>query len=226
MLKDFALEDPDLDPADAVSRFGFGRSVIDIGAQRMQRHAAFAVPLGAGDLSTTETARAVDADAFGAETHRRLNGALHGAAESNAAFKLLSDRLRDQIGVDLRLAHFNDVEMRFGRGELGKLAAKLFDVGALLADDDARTRRVDRHAALFVRALDHDFRDGGLLEFLHQVVADLQILVKQFTVLAGVRVPARIPGAVDAEAKADRIDFLAHYAASPASSCSRTTIVR
>ena len=32
----------------------------------------------------------------------------------------------------------------------------LIDVGALLADHDAGTRRVNRHAALLVRALDHD----------------------------------------------------------------------
>ena len=69
-------------------------------------------------------------------------------------------------------------------------------------------------------------RDRSLLELLHQVLADLDVFVQQLAVLAGVRVPARIPGTVDAEAKTDRIDFLAHYAASPFSSTSRTTIVR
>src|SRR5690606_10865910 len=117
-------------------------------------------------------------------------------------------------------------EMRLGLRHLGQLAAQLLDVGALLADDEARTRGVDGHAALLVRALDDDLRDGGLLQLLLEIFADLQILVQQLAVLAGVGVPARIPGAVDAEAEPDRIDFLAHYAASPCSSTSRTTIVR
>src|SRR4051794_1720623 len=81
VLEDFALEHPDLDAADAVSRMRFGRAVVDIGAQRMQRHAALAVPFHACNLGAAETAGAVDADAFGAQAHGRLNGTLHGAAE-------------------------------------------------------------------------------------------------------------------------------------------------
>ena len=94
--------------------------------------------------------------------------------------------------------------------ELRDLLAQLVDIGALLADDDARTSRVDIDAALLVRALDHDLRDRGLLEAFHQRLADLHVLVQQLAVLGLVGVPARVPGAVDAEAQADRIDFLSH----------------
>src|SRR5690606_1780659 len=79
--------------------------------------------------------------------------------------------------------------------------------------------------ALLVRALDHDLRDSSLLELLLEILADLEILVQQPAVLTGVRIPARIPGAVDTETQTDRVDFLAHYAAST-SSTSRTTMVR
>jgi hypothetical protein len=106
-----------------------------------------------------------------------------------------------------RLAHFNDVQVRFRLGHLGQLLAQLLDVGALLADDQARTGGVDRDAALLVRTLDHHLGNRRLLELLHQVVADLDVFVQQLAVFAGVRVPARIPGAVDAEAQTDRIDF-------------------
>jgi hypothetical protein len=94
VLKDFALEDPDLDADDAVGRLGFGRAVVDVGAQRVQRHAAFAVPFGAGDVGAAETAADVDADAAGAHADRRLHGALHGAAERHAALELLGNALR------------------------------------------------------------------------------------------------------------------------------------
>src|SRR4030081_3237917 len=82
VLEDFAFEDPDLDAAGA-ERGERGRdAIVDIGAQRMQRHAAFAIPFHARDFGAAETARAVDTDAFGAKTHRRLHRALHGAAKT------------------------------------------------------------------------------------------------------------------------------------------------
>src|SRR5215470_13987495 len=50
----FALEDPDLDADDAVSRLGFGEAVIDVGTQRMQGYPTLAVPLGACDLDAVQ----------------------------------------------------------------------------------------------------------------------------------------------------------------------------
>ncbi|CVI17715.1 hypothetical protein AGR1A_Cc40379 [Agrobacterium fabacearum CFBP 5771] len=226
VLKDFALEDPDLDAADAERGFRFSCAVVDVRTQRVQRNASFTVPFGTSDFGATETATAGDLDAFGAKTHCGLNRTLHRTAESHAALELLGDRLSDESRVDFRLAHFNDVEVRFGVGHLRKLLAKLLDVRALLADDETRTSRMDRNAALLVRTLDDNLGDTGLLEFLDQVSPDLQVFMQQLAVFSGVSVPAAIPGTVDAEAEADRIDFLTHYAASPFSSTSRTTIVR
>src|SRR5437868_9139950 len=50
VAEDLALEDPHLDPAHAVGGVSGGFGIIDIAAQRVQRHAALAVPLGARDL--------------------------------------------------------------------------------------------------------------------------------------------------------------------------------
>src|SRR5688572_29914264 len=47
MAENLALEDPDLDPAHAISGVGLGLGVIDVAAQRVERNAAFAVPFGA-----------------------------------------------------------------------------------------------------------------------------------------------------------------------------------
>src|SRR5262249_17060804 len=159
-----------------------------------------------------EAAGAIDADAAGAEPHGRLHGALHGAAERDAALELLSDRFGDQLRIELGLADFHDVDHDIAVGELGDLAAQLLDVSALFADHHARTRRVNGDAALLVRALDHDFRHRRLLEFLHQRFADFHILVQERAVARLAGVPARIPGAVDAETKPDRIDLLTHVA--------------
>src|SRR6185503_21114201 len=74
VFHDLALEDPDLDPAGAVGGLRSRYAVIDIGSQRVQRHASFAVPLHACDFSTAQAAGAVDADALGTQAHRRLHG--------------------------------------------------------------------------------------------------------------------------------------------------------
>jgi hypothetical protein len=132
----------------------------------VQRHAAFAVPFGPGDFRAAETAAAVDPDALRAHAHGVLHRPLHGAAESNAALQLLGDDCRNQVRVDLRLAHFNDVEVHSLSVISPASCAQLLDVRALLADDHTRTRGVDRHAALLVRALDDDLRNAGLLAVL------------------------------------------------------------
>ncbi len=192
----------------------------------MKRNATFAIPFHTCDFSAAQTTGAVDTDTFGTKTHCRLNGTLHGATECHTAFELLSDRLSDQRSIDFRLTNFNDVEGRIGIRHFGKLLAELFDVCTLLADDDTRTSRVDRHAALLVRTLDYDFGNRSLLEFALKILTDLDVFMQQLAVFTGICVPTRIPSAVDAETKTDRINLLAHYAASPFSATSRTTMVR
>src|SRR6202007_1377538 len=88
VLEDFTLEDPDLDTAGTERRERGRNAVIDVGAQRVQRHPPLAIPFHAGDFRAAQAARAVDTDAFGTETHRRLHRALHGATECNAALEL------------------------------------------------------------------------------------------------------------------------------------------
>src|SRR4029079_14739420 len=71
-----------------------------------------------------------------------------------------------------------------------------------------------RHPALLVRALDHHLGDAGLLARGEDMLAHLQILVKQPRIFASGRIPARIPSAVDAAPEPDRIDLLSHQAGS------------
>src|SRR6202790_5014847 len=159
VLEDFALEDPDLDAAGAESGERCRDAIIDVGAQRMQRHAAFAIPLHTRDFGAAETARAVDEDTLGAQAHCRLHGALHRAAERDTALELLRNRFGDQRGVKLGLADLDDVDDDVRGRDIGNALAQLVDVGALFADHDTGTRRMDRHAALLVWTLDHDSRN-------------------------------------------------------------------
>src|SRR5204862_785695 len=57
-----AAEDPDLDADDAVGGARLGEAVVHVRAERVQRHAALAVPLPARDLRAAEPSRGLDAD--------------------------------------------------------------------------------------------------------------------------------------------------------------------
>src|SRR4029077_7677595 len=140
VLEDFALEDPDLDAAGAERGERGRNAVVDVGAQRVQGHAAFAIPFHARDFGAAETARAIDADTLGAKPHRRLHGALHGPAECDAALELLRDRFGNQRCVELWLPDLDDIDDDVAVRQLGDGLPELLDIGALLADDDARAR--------------------------------------------------------------------------------------
>src|SRR5690606_25292190 len=133
-----------------------GGPVIDVGAQRMQRHAALAIPLGARDVGAAEAAADVHPDTAGAHADRRLHGALHGTAEGHTTLELLGNALGDERSIGLGLAHLDDVDVDLAVGELLHLGAVLVDIGALLANYNARTGSVNGHPALPVRTLDDD----------------------------------------------------------------------
>ena len=57
VFHDLALEYPDLDADDPVGGHGLGPGIVDVGAQRVQRHPTFPVPLGPGDLDTARDVR-------------------------------------------------------------------------------------------------------------------------------------------------------------------------
>ena len=112
VLHDLALEDPDLDADDAVGRRAPRRS------RSRCRRAACAAARGPRDTIPCGRFRRRRAGRSTlmrmpsrAEPHGRLHGALHGAAEGDAALELLGDVFGDQRGVDLGLAHLDDVEV-------------------------------------------------------------------------------------------------------------------
>src|SRR5690606_9947582 len=188
-----ALVDPHLHADDAVGRLGFGEAVVDVGTQGVQRHTAFAVPLGTGDFDAVQTARGHDLDALGAQAHGVLHRAFHGAAEHDALFELLADRVGDQLGIDFGLAHFLDVDSDRHTQLGGQVLLQALDVLALLADHHTRAGRVDGDAGVLGGALDHDARNGGVLELGLQVLAHLDVFGQHAGEVTVAGVPAAGP---------------------------------
>ena len=146
-----------------------------------------------------------------------------------ATLKLLRDVLGNQGRVNFRLADFDDVQRHLGLGHLRQVLAQNLDVLTLLADDNAGTGGINRDPRLLRRTLDDYARHAGTGQFLAQMRTQLEVFVQQLGVI-GASEPTRVPGAIDAEPKPDRIDFMTHQAAlfsvSGAGARSATTIFR
>src|SRR5262249_17345998 len=144
-----------------------------------------------------------------AHAHAAADRLLHGAAKGDAALELQGDVLGHQLRVEIRTAHLVNVDERFLRRELAELAFQLLDLGAFLADHDARAGGVDVDLGLVGSALDLHLGDAGVVEALLQELAQLEIFVQQLAIVAA-REPLRVAALDDAEAEAPRMYLLSH----------------
>ena len=190
-------------PMMPVGGLGLAVTEVDVGAQRVQRHATFATaPLPAVQFRAAETARNVDADAECAEPQRRLHRDAH--RRRNATRRRTAVRcLRRPAQHRFRLADLEDVRCALPTTSARDLAAQLLDVGALLADQHAGTRRYARSHGTSCAGVDHDLADAGGTLMLLDMVADRHVFVQKPAVFAGLGEPTAVPGAIDAEAETD-----------------------
>src|SRR5438046_3629553 len=205
----FALEDPDLDADGPVRRVGGREPVVDVRADRMERHAAVAVPLLARDLAAAQPPRARDPDAVGAQAQRGGDRLLHGAAERDTLLELERHVLRHELGVELGVDDLLNVEIDLLARPRLQLVLQLLHLRALPADDDARPGRRDRDPRPVGRALDVDLGDTRVIELILDIAPDLHVLVQQICVALR-REPAGAPRPRRTESEADRMRLLAH----------------
>jgi len=207
---DLALVDPDLDADPARGRLGLDEAVVDVRANRVQRDAALGVALRAAHLRAAEAAAALDADALRAGAHPRGQRALHGAAEADAVLKLLGDRLRDELRVELGTLDLVDVDVDVLLRDVVQLTAERIDLDARLADHNAGTRGVDVDRDPLLVLADQDVGQAGMRELPVDVLADLDVLDQVLRELLRARVPVRLPVVDDADAHPSGMDFLTH----------------
>src|SRR6185295_3932891 len=204
--------DPHLHADRPEGRLRRRRRVIDVRPQRVQRHAALVITLGARDFGPAQAARRLDLDALRAHAHRALHRALHRAAERDALRQLMRHAVADELRVQLRTLDLFDVDADFFARELRQLIAQLVDFRAALADDDARPARVDRDRHLAGLALDVHVGDRRVTEPRLQVLPDQLVLLEQLREVALGEV-AGAPRFDDAQPEPVRMCFLAHLLA-------------
>src|SRR5438105_10780935 len=207
---DLALVDPDLDADPAEGRLRLGEAVVDVGADRVQRHAALRVHLRAAHLAAAEPAAADHLDAVGAGADRRGERALHRTPEADAVLELLRDRLGDQLRVELGPLDLVDVDVHGLVRHAVDLLAERVDLDAGLADHDPRPRRVDVDRDPLSVLPDQDVRQARVRELVLDVLADLDVLEQVGRELLRARVPVGLPVVDDADAHPAGMDLLTH----------------
>ena len=215
LVRDVALVDPDLHADAAEGGLGLVEAVVDVRAERVQRHTTLAVELGAAHLGAAEAAGDLDADTLGAGALSALQALAHRAAEGHTGGELLGDALGDELGVGLGVLDLEDVQLDLLARELLEVGADALGLGATTTDHDARTGGVDVDADAVTGALDLDARDTRAVERRLQQTADLDVLgdvvAVTLTRLGAVGEPARHVVGGDSQTEAVWIDFLTHY---------------
>src|SRR5690606_6754826 len=205
-----AFENPDLDTDNAISSQCFMLGIVDIGAQRMKRHAAFTVPFNASNFCSAQTATTNNFNTFSAQTQSRLNSTLHSAAESNTADELVTNALCHQLCVNFGLANFNNVQRHIARRHFAQFTAQFLDIRTLFTDDNTGAGSIDGYAASFGRTLDHNLGDRSLWHGFQNVFPHLDVFHQEVAIIGTIRIPAAIPSPVNLQAKPDRITLLTH----------------
>jgi hypothetical protein len=222
-LKDFAFEEPYLDPDLAIDSQGFYPCVVYVRAEGVQGRTALFGFFRTRDLGTTQTTAYTDLDTFCSCAHGALDGSLDGTAEVDAGLDLLGDLLTNDVGIQFGFADLKDVDLYVLAGQYFELFFDEIDFLASLADDDARAAGMYRHGYALERTLYGDPGDAVLdrlvaiawigssclLAASHQVLADFFVLY-YFKTVVFVSVPVGVPTPNDAQAVADRICFLTH----------------
>src|SRR5215207_7012592 len=187
---------------------------IDVGPNRLQRHSTIHLGDRAAHFGAAKSTRKANLDALRAAPHRGLNRVLHRPPVRNAPRYLLGNALRDQASIGLRHLDLFDLQMNLFAHLVFEHLAQALNVRALLTDNDARLRRVQRNVNFVGVPLELDPRNPGPRQLFHDELANLDILVELLGVIP-LGVPLGLPVADDAQTVADWIDLASHLAASP-----------
>src|SRR4029079_2120508 len=123
-----------------------------------------------------QAAADLDLAALGAGAHGARQGALHRAPEGDAGLQLLGDRLRDELGVELRALDLEDVDLDLLARDAVQILAQGVDLAAGLADHDARTSGVDVDLHFVVVLADRDVAQARVGELVDDVATDRDVL--------------------------------------------------
>src|SRR6185369_2415218 len=208
-IENLAAIDPNLHTDLPKRRPRFGKTVIDVGTERVQRQLSLQVPLAASDFSAVQTPTDLDLDPLRAKPQRLLDGLSHRTSKSDALLELCRNLLGLQLCVQLGFVDLLNRNQHFPSRLRRKVGLQLVDLSSLAADDDSRARGVDDDLQAIGGSLDIHVRYTGAGETLLEIAFELQVLEQKLAKLL-LRKPVRMPVFVVAESKTVWMNFLTH----------------
>lgn len=177
----------------------------------MQRHFALAVPLCPGDVGTTKAAGTANPNSFRAKIHGRLQGPLHGAAETDPTLELDRHVLSHKLGIEFRRAHLDNVDLDLGAAtDLRNVIRHSLDLRALPADHETGAGGMQSHANAVPGALHDDLGKSGKLKATTEILTHPEVFVQLLLVVFAFGIPLGAPITIDDESETDGIYFLSH----------------
>ena len=176
--QDLAPEDPNLYPNNSVGRARFGKTIIDIGAQSMQRHPSLRGTIPCARFRSRPVGQPIEFSRPGLPCAWHAKRFLSWPGGRPRAAPTGVRRFRGELGVEIGSAHLVDIDISLAMGELGNLFLKLFDFRALLADDDTRPRGVNIDFSFVGGSLNLNLGNPGVIQACLQEIVNAKIFVQ------------------------------------------------
>ena len=146
-----------------------------------------------------------------ARLHGTLHGLPRGASERYLSLNLVSDTLRDERGLKLRLPNLIDVDPHALARHVLEFLAQLLNALSAASNDDAGASSVDQGAHLARLALKLDPRHRSVSVLVDDMITNPQVFQEiRAVLLRAVGEPMRLPIADVAEAEPERVNLVTH----------------
>src|SRR5690606_7654357 len=129
VIDDFAFVNPTLYADHTICCMGFSESIINICSQSMQRKLSLQIPLTPGNFISVQTTGNANLNSLATYAKCTVDGLTHSTTESNTLFQLQRNRLCHQLGIQLWLVNFLNINENFPLGLLSQIQLQLFDLG-------------------------------------------------------------------------------------------------
>jgi hypothetical protein len=211
----FALIDPNLDTDGSVNSLCGCGSVVNIGAERVERDFAHLVHFASGDFRSVQSS--CNHDLHAPAVHAKGSGHClsHGAAVRNTLFELNGDVFRNELSIKLWLANFRNVDLNDERvvnlsNHVVQVLSQVINSLSASADDGSWSGSENRELNAVSGSLDFCSADDSDAVSRTDFFSEFVVRSEHLRVGFLVSVPGAIRGADNPDSKTDWMYFLTH----------------
>ena len=189
-IRIFILIDPAFHANNSINCLSFGKSIVNRDTESLKRDLSFAIPLGTGDIGSTEPSGTADTNSVSPKIHSSLDGPLHSATESDPPFELNDNLLTHALRIELRFTDLYDIDLNLGTsGNFGDFVGHNLNLRSLPSNDKSRAGGMKSNTHTIPSAFDNHLSKSGSLKASCKVSTDRKIFVKLVGVVFALSVP-------------------------------------